>query len=110
MGDAMPLQFRHWREGEPLYPGGFGTLVPDELASVLQPDLVIIPLLGFDKTGTRLGFGKGYYDRTIAVMDKRPTLVGYAFAAQELDSIPREPHDVPLDYLVTEAGVRQFVH
>jgi 5-formyltetrahydrofolate cyclo-ligase len=97
-----------WEAGAPLYDAGFGTLAPAESAPVAVPELIIIPLLGFDKTGTRLGYGRGYYDRTLAAMDKKPTLVGYAFAAQELDEIPRAAHDVPLDYLVTEAGVRLF--
>ena len=108
MGDEVPLEFRMWEAGAPLYPAGFGTLAPAETAPTIQPDLIIIPLLGFDQSGTRLGYGKGYYDRTIAAMENKPTLVGYAFSAQELESIPREAHDVPLDYLVTETGVRRF--
>ena len=58
--------------------------------------------------GTRLGYGGGYYDRTLASLRKTPRLIGFAFAAQELDFIPREPHDVPLDAVVTEQGVLQF--
>lgn len=108
MGEDVSLEFRFWEVGAPLYPAGFGTLAPAETAPVTQPDLIIIPLLGFDKRGTRLGYGQGYYDRTIAAMNKPPTLVGYAFGVQELDDIPREAHDIPLDYLVTEAGVKRF--
>lgn len=108
MGEGKPLVFRQWEADAPLYEAGFGTLVPAETAPVVTPDLMIIPLLGFDKTGTRLGYGRGYYDRSIAAMKEKPVLVGYAFSAQELDAIPREPHDVPLDYLITEAGVRLF--
>ncbi len=70
--------------------------------------MLVIPLLGFDKYGTRLGYGGGHYDRTIAMLDKKPLVIGYAFAAQELDEIPRAEHDVPLDMLVTESGVRMF--
>ena len=69
-----------------------------------------MPLLGFDRFGTRLGYGGGYYDRTLQQLKKRPLLVGIAFAAQELDTIPREPHDVPLDMIVTEQGARSFEH
>ena len=69
-----------------------------------------MPLLGFDKRGTRLGYGGGYYDRTLERLSKRPRLVGIAFAAQELEDIPREAHDVPLDTIVTEAGARHFEH
>ena len=67
-----------------------------------------MPLLGFDRYGTRLGYGGGYYDRTLAHLQKRPRLVGFAFARQEIDRIPRQPHDVPLDAIVTELGVRHF--
>lgn len=108
LGDGEPLQLRLWEEGQPLYPSGFGTLAPAETAPVVEPDIVVIPLLAFDKLGTRLGYGKGYYDRTLARLSNKPLLVGYAFSDQELDFIPRESHDMPLDILVTEAGVRKF--
>lgn len=108
MGDEVPLIFRQWESGAALYEAGFGTLAPAEGAPVLVPELLIIPLLGFDNAGTRLGYGKGHYDRSIAGMKKKPLLVGYAFAAQELKSIPREGHDVPLDFLITETGVKKF--
>lgn len=108
MGQDEPLDLRIWEQGASLYESGFGTLAPSDLAPRAEPDVVIMPLLGFDKTGTRLGYGGGYYDRTLAHMTKRPLLVGLAFAAQELEQIPREPHDVPLDAIVTEAGVRHF--
>ena len=67
-----------------------------------------MPLLGFDRLGTRLGYGGGYYDRTLAVLPKRPQLIGFAFKRQEFDHIPRLDHDVPLDAVVTEAGARYF--
>lgn len=103
-----PMTFRLWEQGAPLYPAGFGTLAPADAAPVVEPDVMIIPLLGFDALGTRLGYGKGHYDRTLAAMEKAPMLIGYAFAAQQLDFIPRGDHDVPLDAMVTEAGVRFF--
>jgi 5-formyltetrahydrofolate cyclo-ligase len=108
LGDAEPLEFRVWEQGAQLYEAGFGSLAPAEGAPVVEPDVIIIPLLGFDKHGTRLGYGRGYYDRTVAVMKKKPVLIGYAFGAQELPEIPRDAHDVPMDYLVTETGVRRF--
>lgn len=108
MGPDQPLDLRVWEQGASLYEAGFGTLAPSELAPRREPDVVLMPLLGFDKHGTRLGYGGGYYDRTLAAMQKTPRLVGLAFAAQELDEIPREPHDVPLDTIITEAGVRHF--
>ena len=108
VGSAAPLQLRLWESGAPLYPSGFGTLAPDDSAPLVEPDVIIIPLLGFDPTGTRLGYGGGYYDRTLAILSKRPRLIGYAFACQEIDSVPREPHDIPLDAVVTEDGYRSF--
>jgi 5-formyltetrahydrofolate cyclo-ligase len=108
LGDDMPLELRLWEQGTPLYEAGFGTLAPSELAPQVEPDVIIMPLLGFDARGTRLGYGGGYYDRTLERLHKRPRLVGLAFAAQELEAIPREPHDVPLDVIVTEQGARSF--
>jgi 5-formyltetrahydrofolate cyclo-ligase len=108
VGDGLPLELRLWQPGAALYPSGFGTLAPDELAPVVEPDMILMPLLGFDKHGTRLGYGGGYYDRTLTRMTKRPRLVGFAFALQEFDHIPRDNHDVPLDAVVTENGVRRF--
>lgn len=108
LGEDLPLELRLWEEGQPLYPSGFGTLAPAETAPLAEPDIVVIPLLGFDKTGTRLGYGRGYYDRTLAAIGTKPLLVGYAFADQELDFIPRQSHDLPLDLLVTETGLRRF--
>lgn len=110
LGDEQPLELRLWEQGAPLYEAGFGTLAPSELAPQVEPDIIIMPLLGFDQRGTRLGYGGGYYDRTLDKLTKRPRLVGIAFAAQELADIPREAHDVPLDVIVTEHGARTFEH
>jgi len=108
IGDGEPLELRLWQEGAPLYPAGFGTLAPEEPAPRAEPDVIIMPLLGFDDRGTRLGYGGGYYDRTLAKLSKKPRLVGLAFSAQKLDHIPRDGHDIPLDAVVTEAGVTHF--
>jgi 5-formyltetrahydrofolate cyclo-ligase len=108
LGDEEPLELRLWQDGAPLYEAGFGTLAPEDGAPRVVPDLILMPLLGFDKHGTRLGYGGGYYDRTLAHLQKRPRLVGFAFARQEVDHIPRQAHDVPLDAIVTELGVRVF--
>jgi 5-formyltetrahydrofolate cyclo-ligase len=108
MGAELPLDLRVWEQGASLYEAGFGTLAPSELAPRREPDVVLMPLLGFDRHGTRLGYGGGYYDRTLASMSKTPRLIGLAFAAQEMDEIPRENHDMPLDAVITEAGVRHF--
>lgn len=107
-GDDAPLDLRVWEADAPLYEAGFGTLAPSDLAPRARPSLMLVPLLGFDKSGTRLGYGGGYYDRTLATLKARPMLIGLAFAAQELDHIPRESHDVPLDAVITENGVRFF--
>ena len=109
-GDEEPLELRLWEQGAPLYEAGFGTLAPSELAPKVEPDVILMPLLGFDKRGTRLGYGGGYYDRTLERLSKRPRLVGVAYAAQELEDIPREAHDIPLDTVITEKGARHFEH
>jgi 5-formyltetrahydrofolate cyclo-ligase len=108
LGDEQPLELRLWEQGTPLYEAGFGTLAPSELAPQVEPDVIVMPLLGFDSRGTRLGYGGGYYDRTLAKLSKRPRLIGLAFSAQELAEIPHEPHDIPLDAIVTEKGARNF--
>jgi 5-formyltetrahydrofolate cyclo-ligase len=107
-GDEEPLEFRLWEDGTPLYEAGFGTLAPSDLAPKVTPDIIITPLLGFDARGTRLGYGGGYYDRTLERLSTKPLLVGLAFAAQEMDEIPHEAHDVPLDMVITETGIRRF--
>ena len=108
VGKDRPLEWRQWREGAALAPAGFGTLAPDALAPVVGPDVIVMPLLGFDAQGTRLGYGGGHYDRTLQAIAKRPRLIGFAFSVQAFDFIPREPHDVPLDAVVTEDGVTLF--
>lgn len=104
----QPLDLRVWEPGTALYEAGFGTLAPAETAPRAEPDVILMPLLAFDRLGTRLGYGGGYYDRTLAILHKRPKLIGLAYEAQELDVIPRQSHDVPLDAIITEAGVRYF--
>jgi len=107
-GPDQPLDFRVWEADAALYEAGFGTLAPADLAPRRVPDLILMPLLGFDRDGTRLGYGGGYYDRTLASLAKRPMLVGLAFATQEFDEIPRDGHDIPLDAVITEEGARFF--
>ena len=107
-GALDPLEWRLWTPGAQLVPAGFGSLAPEAGALLCEPDIVMMPLLGFDRWGTRLGYGGGYYDRSIAALRQRPLLVGLAFAIQEFDSIPRQDHDIALDAVVTEAGLRYF--
>ncbi|WP_424983699.1 5-formyltetrahydrofolate cyclo-ligase [Maritalea sp. S77] len=108
MGQDQPLDMRLWSPTDPLVPSGFNTLAPPATAQSVVPDIVVTPLLGFDPSGTRLGYGGGYYDRSLASWPQKPLLVGYAFGVQEFDHLPRDTHDVPLDMVVTENGVRRF--
>ncbi len=99
--------FREWAPGWPLYPSGFGTMGPPPEAEARIPDTLVVPVVAFDDEGHRLGYGEGFYDRAIAELRAgggKPRLIGVAFAAQEVSSIPDEPHDIALDDLVTEAG------
>ena len=85
--------------------------MPTADAPEIVPDLILVPLLGFDRTGARLGYGKGHYDRTLAGFAEKgitPMLVGVAFSVQEVARIPREPHDVRLDCIVTEKETLMF--
>jgi 5-formyltetrahydrofolate cyclo-ligase len=97
-----PLTFRLWRPGDALESERFGTVRPTGEAAV--PDFLLVPLLAFDRTGARLGYGAGYYDRTVAGLPGRFTL-GCAFAAQEVDSVPVGPYDKRLNAVATERGV-----
>ncbi len=101
-----PLVFRAWRPGDDLVKGGFGALTPDETAPALRPDIVVAPLLAFTRAGGRLGYGGGFYDRTLADLRAAGDIlaVGYAYAAQEVDALPLTPLDQPLDWIVTEGA------
>lgn len=90
---------------EDLEPGAFGTIQPRalQLVNINTCDLIIVPLLAFDRSRYRLGYGKGFYDRLLATSPA--ATIGVAFAAQEVDRLPREPHDLPLDWIVTEDEV-----
>jgi len=97
-----PLIFRLWRPGAPMLAERFGTQRPD--GEVLDPDFLLVPLLAFDRRGHRIGYGAGYYDRTLAALPGRFRL-GVAYAAQELDAVPAGPYDERLDAVATERGV-----
>jgi 5-formyltetrahydrofolate cyclo-ligase len=103
--DATTLVFRRYRPGDPLVAAGLGTVSPTPDAPAIDPDLIFIPMVAFDRAGTRLGHGRGYYDRGVLALHAkglRPTLVGVAFAVQEVGAIPAEPHDSRMDWIVTE--------
>lgn len=109
IGRAQPLRFREWSPGSAMVAGEFGALIPLE-GGWLEPAVLIVPLLAFDARGYRLGYGGGFYDRTLEGLRARgPVLaLGFAFAAQELDAVPIDATDQPLDMIVTEQGVRRF--
>jgi 5-formyltetrahydrofolate cyclo-ligase len=100
------LQFRAWRPGEALAPDAVGVPSPPDAAAVVTPQLVVAPLLAFDRRGGRLGQGGGHYDRTLANLRSggEVFVVGLAYAGQEVEAIPLEPHDQRLDGVLTEAG------
>jgi 5-formyltetrahydrofolate cyclo-ligase len=101
------LLFRSWKAGDALAPNAWGIAEPLAGAAQVVPAVVLVPLLAFDASGHRLGYGGGYYDRTIAALPGVRT-VGIAYAGQEVAAVPREPHDHTLDMIVTEKGVRRF--
>ncbi|MFP5077246.1 5-formyltetrahydrofolate cyclo-ligase [Rhizobium sp. YIM 134829] len=107
--DRETIVFRDYAEGATLIKTGFGTSGPDEQAEILEPNIVFVPLSAFDAAGHRIGYGAGHYDRAIArliALGHRPRLIGIAFACQEVASVPFEPHDIPLDAILTEHGLR----
>ena len=101
-----PLEYRAWRPGEPLVDGVWGIPVP-ERRELAHPATVLAPLVGFDSACYRLGYGGGYFDRTLAVLSPRPVAIGTGFEAQQLDTIHPQSFDVPMDLIVTEAQVRR---
>ena len=105
---AGPLQFRKWWPGAPMIPGVYDIPVPDG-TELLVPDAAIVPMIGFDGGGYRLGYGGGYFDRTLAVADPRPLAIGVSFELGRLESITPQPHDIPMDFVVTEAGLHAAV-
>lgn len=100
------IVFRLFKQGDALVAGAFGILEPPRTNPVLSAELVLLPCLGFDRRGMRLGYGAGHYDRALA--NSTALKVGLAFACQELEAIPKEPHDIGLDAILTESGVILF--
>lgn len=99
-----PVEFWRWEPGIAMTRGLWNIPIPRE-REVIQPDALIIPLVGFDAAGYRLGYGGGYYDRTIASMPKRPFCIGIGYADSALNSIWPQPHDMRMDVIVTERSV-----
>ena len=104
-----PLEFWAWQPDMKLDRGIWNIPIPAE-RNCVTPTALLVPLLGFDASGYRLGYGGGYYDRTLAVMNPKPLTIGVGYAFGRLETIYPQPHDVPLDAIVTEAGCTQFRH
>jgi 5-formyltetrahydrofolate cyclo-ligase len=104
--DRQPLVFRQWAPGEPTIPGVWGIPMPVEDVAEVDPDVLLVPLLAFDRSGYRLGYGGGFYDRTLAHLraKKKVTAIGVGYAGQEMNIVPRGGMDQKLDYVLTEAG------
>jgi len=107
---AQPLLFRRWTPDCRLEVDRFGISVPAPDAPTVVPDLLLVPLLAFDREGYRLGYGGGFYDCTLAALRREKPIValGVAFSGQEVDAVPHEPHDERLDGVLTEQGLRTF--
>lgn len=107
---GQPLIMRAWGFGEPLGSGQWGIREPKPEAPEVFPDILLVPLVAFERTGYRLGYGAGYYDMTIARLRamKPVTTIGVAFAAQEVTGMPKTPHDEKLDFMLTEREVIDF--
>jgi 5-formyltetrahydrofolate cyclo-ligase len=106
-GRGKPLIMREWAWGEPLASGVWGIREPKPEAAEVEPDILLVPLLAFDRAGHRIGYGAGYYDMTIKGLRARKPVsaVGIAFAAQEVEKIPATPRDACLDLVLTEREV-----
>jgi 5-formyltetrahydrofolate cyclo-ligase len=105
-----PLTFSEWRQGAQLVVGPFGILQPGPQAMDVEPDIILVPLVAFDRACRRIGYGAGFYDRTLADLRKRRVVVavGIAFAVQEVEAIPAGEHDERLDCVLTEREVIDF--
>ena len=107
VGKGEPLVFREWWPGVEMIDGPFGAAIPKETHELL-PDLLLVPLVAFDRAGWRLGYGGGFYDRTLEKLrsTRCVSAIGLAYSAQEIESVPTEPTDQRLDGLLTEQGLR----
>jgi 5-formyltetrahydrofolate cyclo-ligase len=101
-----PLEYRSWRPGESLIAGVWDIPIPEK-REVVVPAMVLAPLVGFDREGYRLGYGGGYFDRTLAALNPRPMAIGVGFGFQEIATIHPQPFDIAMDVIATEAGIRQ---
>ncbi len=105
--EAAPMHFRQWQPGSPMTADRHGIPIPDTPESP-PPDIVLLPLVAFDDAGYRIGYGGGYFDRTLAALSPRPLAIGVGFELARAPTVWPQPHDVRLDLIVTESGVRDF--
>ena len=108
LGNELPLIFKLWHPGESLCLGKFGTSQPHTASQIVNPSILLIPLLAYDLAGYRLGWGGGFYDRTITAMKENGhsiISIGVGYAAQQIPLIPRNSFDQPMDWILTEEGM-----
>jgi 5-formyltetrahydrofolate cyclo-ligase len=101
-----PLEYRSWRPGEPLISGVWDIPVPRE-RNIVTPQAVLAPLVGFDRECYRLGYGGGFFDRTLAALSPRPLAIGVGFELSRIETIQPQAFDIPMDMVVTEEKIRQ---
>ena len=101
-----PLEYRAWRPGEALVSGVWDIPIPEK-REIVVPAAVLAPLVGYDEAGYRLGYGGGYFDRTLASLTPQPFAIGVGFEGQRLETIHPQSFDVPMDVVVTETGMRR---
>jgi 5,10-methenyltetrahydrofolate synthetase len=104
LAPGAPLEFREWHPGVAMAQGPLGIAYPVGTVR-LAPEALLVPVNGWDRAGYRLGYGGGYFDRTLARLAPRPVAIGVGYELARIDTIHPQPHDVPLDWLVTERGV-----
>jgi 5-formyltetrahydrofolate cyclo-ligase len=111
VGRQAPLRFQRWRPGDAMTVHPYGVSQPLSDAEVVTPSVLLVPLLAFDAQGWRLGYGGGYYDRTLAALRSAGvvTAIGIAYDGQRIAAVPHDAHDQRLDAVLTETGLRRFV-
>lgn len=105
-GPGLPLAFHHWWPGVTMDKGVYDIPIPRD-TQALVPDVLLVPPVGIDKLGFRLGYGGGYFDRTLAAMGRKPVCIATAFELSRIDSLGPQPHDIRMDFVVTENGIAQ---
>ena len=104
VANRAPLRFRLWQPGVPMRAGVYDIPVPDG-TEIVVPDIAVVPMNGFDACGYRLGYGGGFFDRTLAACERRIVAIGVAYEVLRLDTIHPQPYDIPMDFVVTEKGI-----